>query len=55
MKVQRRNYEQLLTTKLESLYKNDNNEFWKCLKQMRGSNHGENEELPLNRIFISTL
>ena len=53
MKEQRRNYEQLLTTKLESLYKNDNNEFWKCLKQMRGSNHGENEELPLTESSLT--
>ena len=45
LKEQRGNYEQLLTTKLESLDRNGNDEFWKCLKQMRGNKHDEEEEL----------
>ena len=53
LKERRRNYEQLLTTKLESLYRNGNDEFWKCLKQIRGNKHDEREELPLTETLLA--
>ena len=42
-----------LTTKLESLYRNGNDEFWKYLKQMRGNKHDEKEELPLTETLLA--
>ena len=53
LKEQRRNYEQLLTTKLESLYRNGDDEFWKCLKQRRGNKHDEKEELPSTETLLA--
>ena len=53
LKEERRNYEQALTMKLESLYRNNNDEFWKCLKQMREHKHENQEDLPLTDTLIA--
>ena len=47
MKQERRKYEQNLTNTFESLYqKNDNTEFWKCLKNMTQTNTNDDENSP---------
>ena len=47
IKQERRKYEQSLTNTLESLYqKNNNTEFWKCLKNMTQINTNDDENSP---------